>query len=221
MILRRLFELFDRLMGGQWGCPHGPLGWLAGKLMERGNAAMNELGLEALAVQPGSAVLEIGFGPGAALERIAELVGEGSLAGIDPSEQMVRWAARRLRQYVDAGRADLRQGYSSDMPFPDASFDRVLSVNTVYFWEDPQSDLREIRRVVKPGGRFVLVFRATQGEDGGLQAHGMAKRTPATEVADWMRGVGFGDLSERRRETSMGPLPVTAVALTGVVANPS
>ncbi|MCH7812229.1 MAG: hypothetical protein IH958_06325, partial [Chloroflexi bacterium] len=53
VILRKLFDLFNRLMGSQWGCPRGPLGWFAGKLMERGNAAMNELALEALEVRSG------------------------------------------------------------------------------------------------------------------------------------------------------------------------
>ncbi len=225
VILRKLFDLFNRLLGSQWGCPSGPLGWFVGKLMERGNAAMNELGLEALDVQQGDAVLEVGFGPGVALERIAEQADGGFAAGVEPSELMVRQAARRLRSYVDAGRAELRAGSSSDIPYPDATFDRVLSANTIYFWEDLASGFREIRRVVKPGGRFVLVFRATEGEGGALQVHGaslhmhgMVKPALVAEVAEWMREAGFKDLEQRQRDAPFGPHTITAVALVAAAA---
>ncbi|MDP3768495.1 MAG: class I SAM-dependent methyltransferase [Dehalococcoidia bacterium] len=215
MILRALFRLFDRLMGGQWGCPHGPLGWLAGRLMARGNAAMNELALGALEAQAGDAVLEIGFGPGAALERICRLVGDGRVAGLDSSPQMLREATGRLRQEIAAGRVQLREGYSSAMPYPDASFGRVLTVNTLYFWEQPQSDLREIRRVLKPGGRFVMVFRAVEDEPGRLTVHGMPAPTSLDDVIGWMRDAEFEPAAERTREAPFGPETVTAVALTG------
>lgn len=227
VILRKLFDLFNRLMGSQWGCPSGLLGWFAGKLMERGNAAMNELAIEALDVQPGDAVLEVGFGPGVALERIAEQADGGFAAGVEPSELMVRQAARRLRSYVDAGRAEVRAGNSSDIPYPDATFDRVLSANTIYFWEDLASGFREIRRVVKPDGRFVLVFRAMEGEGGllvhggSLHMHGMVKPARVAEVAEWMREAGFKDLEQRQRDAPFGPHTITAVALAGTAANPS
>jgi len=215
-MFRRLFALFDRLMGGQWGCPRGPLGRLVAILMERGNAAMNDLALEALDAQQGDAVLEIGFGPGSTLERIAEQVGErGSVAGIDPSALMVRQAGRRLRRRVDAGRAELLQGYSSSMVYADATFDRVLSVNTIYFWQDPQADIREVRRVVKPSGRFVLVFRGSGNEGGGLVVHGMPHPTAVAEVVAWMKSAGFTDVTERTRQAPFGPETVTAVALAG------
>jgi len=228
VILRKLFDLFNRLMGSQWGCPSGPLGWFVGKLMERGNAAMNELALEALEVQPGDTVLEIGFGPGVALEGIAERADDGFAAGIEPSELMVRQAARRLRSYVAAGRAELRVGKSSDIPYADATFDRALTVNTIYFWEDLASGFREIRRVVKPGGCFVLVFRATEGEGGALQVHGgslhmhgMLKPALVAEVAEWMREAGFGDLEQRERDAPFGPHTITAVALIATATHPS
>lgn len=190
-MLRRLFELFDRVMGAQWGCPKGIRGRLAAFLMERGNAVMNELAIEALDVGTGERVLEIGFGPGVTLERIAQVVGEGSVAGIDPSELMVRRASKRLQRHVEAGRASLRQGVSSQMPFEDASFGRALSVNTIYFWKDPHADLCETRRVLKAGGRFVLVFRGLEGESGRLEGHGMPEPRTVDDVAEWLAEAGF------------------------------
>lgn len=209
------FRLFDRLMGGQWGCPHGPLGWLAARLMERGNAAMNQLGLEALDVQPGESVLELGFGPGAALERIA--AGDAFVAGIDPSEQMVRQAGRRLRAAVTSGRAEVKLGSTAAIPYEDARFDRVLTVNTIYFWTDPPADLREIRRVMKLGGRFVLVFRGDQA-DGALMVNGMPREAAVDDVIAWLRAAGFDDVSVRTREVPFGTMRVTGVALSARAA---
>jgi ubiquinone/menaquinone biosynthesis C-methylase UbiE len=100
-------------------------------------------------------VLEIGFGHGRTLATLARLVPDGGVAGVDPSELMVRRATARLGSSME-----LRQGGSSNLPFPPSSFDRVFSVHTVYFWADPANDLREIRRVLRSGGKLVLAFRA-------------------------------------------------------------
>jgi len=73
--------------------------------MERGNARMNELAIEALEVQRADTVLEIGFGPGAALQQIADLASEGSVAGVEPSQTMIREATRRMDGAVRGGLA--------------------------------------------------------------------------------------------------------------------
>ena len=222
MIRQKLFGLFDRVMGSQWACPHGPLGRLAGMLMERGNADMNALAIDALEIEPGDAVLEIGFGPGLALEHVAEKVRDhGSVAGIDPSALMVRQASRRLRRHVEMGRADVQQGYASNMPWGEETFDRTLSVNTIYFWPGPQVDLREIRRVLKRGGRFALIFRAAEGEGGVLEVHGTPERTTVAQVVGWMEAAGFVNVFERARAAPFGPQQVTAVALVGTAKDPS
>ena len=179
---------------------------------------MNELAIEALEVQRADTVLEIGFGPGAALQQIADLASEGSVAGVEPSQTMIREATRRLKHHIAAGRVELKEGKASELPYPDASFDRVLTVNTLYFFDDPRAAFREIRRVTKLGGRFVVVFRAVADEGGPLAVHGMPQPTPVSDVTDWVRGAGFSDLHERKREAPFGPLTVTAVALAGTAA---
>jgi SAM-dependent methyltransferase len=72
---------------------------------------------------------------------------------------MVAMAERRNCVLVDGGLADLRQADSLHLPFEDATFDKVFSVHTVYFWATPVAQMREARRVLKDGGRFVLGFR--------------------------------------------------------------
>ena len=220
-MVRFLFRLFDRLMGGQWGCPQGPLGWLAARLMVFGNRAMNELAVAALGVKQGESVLEIGFGPGDLLERLAKGSGAGVVAGIDPSRAMAGGARRRLRRQIEAGLVRIDEGRSSAMPYQDGSFDRVLTVNTIYFWEQPPADVREIRRVLKPGGLLVLVFRAIPDEGGGLRVHGIPAHISVENVRGWMREAGFDQLSEQTKEAPFGPEVITAVALSGTASGTS
>jgi ubiquinone/menaquinone biosynthesis C-methylase UbiE len=54
------------------------------------------------------------------------------------------------------GKVEITLGSSASIPYPDLTFDRALALNTLYFWENPSTDLAEIRRVLKPGGRFAL-----------------------------------------------------------------
>jgi SAM-dependent methyltransferase len=196
-------------------CPRGRFGWIAGKIIEWGNAAMNALAVEALGVQPDDQVLEIGFGPGAALAEIARLAPRGFAAGIDPSEAMISQASRKLRNGIAAERVELKLGTASSIPYEDGRFDRVLTVNTIYFWDQTDSALREIRRVMQRGGRFVLVFRATPDEAGALRVRAMAGRPSLDDVLGWMAAAGFANLRTRTRETRLVLSRVTAVALLG------
>jgi ubiquinone/menaquinone biosynthesis C-methylase UbiE len=206
---------------GRWGwldCPRGRFGWIAGKIMEWGNAAMNALAVEALEVQPDDQVLEIGFGPGAALAEIARLAPRGFAAGIDPSEAMISQVSRKLRNGIAAERVELKLGTASSIPYEDGRFDRVLTVNSIYFWDQTDSALREIRRVMQRGGRFVLVFRATPDEAGALRVRGMASRPSLDDILGWMAAASFANLSTRTRETRLVLSRVTAVAMLGEAA---
>ena len=142
----------------QAGKPSGLLGRIIAGIMTHETAALNDRALELLSLQATDRVLEIGYGHGRTVERIANALPAGYVAGIDVSDTMHRLALRRNRSSVANGRVDLRLGDSAALPFADAEFDKALSVHTVYFWKDPGLCLREIRRVLRPGARFVLGF---------------------------------------------------------------
>jgi ubiquinone/menaquinone biosynthesis C-methylase UbiE len=80
--------------------------------------------------------------------------------GIDYSEASVAAATGFNRRLIAAGRVDIRHGPVASLPFPDAMFDLVTAAETCYFWPDPVENLREIRRVLKPGGRLLLINEA-------------------------------------------------------------
>jgi SAM-dependent methyltransferase len=73
---------------------------------------------------------------------------------------MVAMAKRRNRRAISSGIVDLRAGDSLKLPFDSAHFDKAYSVHTVYFWSAPNAHLKEVRRILKPGGSFVLGFRS-------------------------------------------------------------
>ena len=139
----------------QFRQPSGFLGQLAGFLFRINRERINWT-IGQLDVQPADHMLEIGFGPGHGIQRAAGLAVLGKVAGVDFSETMLRQASRRNAVAIAAGCIELRLGDASRLPYPDNTFHKVFATNVVYFWKDPQANLQEIRRVMKPGGRLAL-----------------------------------------------------------------
>jgi|SRR5579859_1557498 len=139
--------------------PHGARGVAMGWLMGNLNALQNRATVDALDPPPGGAVLEIGFGPGHALQMLALSRPLGLVAGIDHSELMVARARHRLRRNRGDAALDLRVGDAGDLPFPDEKFDLAFAVNSFHQWADQEGALAEMAGVLKPGGDLVLSIR--------------------------------------------------------------
>jgi SAM-dependent methyltransferase len=142
---------FKEYWARQFGKPTGAGGKLAALIMNRINTAMYKT-VESLAPQNG-AFLEIGFGNGVLLKRLLSKRG-GAFYGVEISADMLKAAARRNGQAVKDGRLTLAGGAADAIPY-DAEFDFVYTVNTVYFWRDPNAALLEIYSKLKPGGVFL------------------------------------------------------------------
>ena len=139
--------------------PRGALGVVMGWLLESGNALQNRATVDALDPPPGAAVLEVGFGPGHALEMLARSRPLGLVAGVDHSELMLARARRRLNGGRGDAALDLRLGDAGDLPFPDERFDVVFAVNSFHQWPDKTRALAEMAGVLKPAGDLVLSIR--------------------------------------------------------------
>lgn len=108
----------------------------------------------AAAAPDGGAVLDVGTGPGVLLVEIGRLRPDLRLAGLDLSPDMVAAAERNLQEL--GGRASAHVGDVTDLPFPDDSFDLIVSSMSLHHWDDPAAAGPELARVLRPGGRVYL-----------------------------------------------------------------
>lgn len=140
--------------------PSGLVGrFLVGKSLNKSNGGLEDMGLELMNVEPGHSVLEIGFGNGRLISKMAELMNEGSVMGIDISGVMIRQASRKNKEHIRSGKVKLLLASVENIPANDDSFDRIFTANTIYFWPDPEANILEIKRVLKPGGKFYCALR--------------------------------------------------------------
>lgn len=145
----------------QFHQPHGIGGRAAGWVMaKRGsNRERNVWAVGLLDVQAQDRVLEIGFGPGIAIQEFATRATSGLVVGVDHSEVMVQQARKRNAAAVSAGRVDLRLGSADALPAFDAPFDKILAVNSLMFWDDPVARLKELHDLLRPGGQLAIAYQ--------------------------------------------------------------
>jgi ubiquinone/menaquinone biosynthesis C-methylase UbiE len=139
-------------IGRQLKHPTGFAGRLAGNAMLIANRRPNVLAIQGLEIGPYDDILELGFGPGHAIELMTALAPFGRIWGIDQSSIMFEQAWKRNARAIRAGRVHLRHGRFDELPLPAASVDKILAVNVIYFWMDPVKVLKEVERVLRPGG---------------------------------------------------------------------
>lgn len=144
---------------GGFACPRGFSGAVIGYLMAWTHGLRNTWALSLLDLKPDDRVLELGFGPGTEIKRVARSAKRGFVAGIDPSEVMFRQARRRNWRFIRDGRVELRLASMSAIPYPDSSFNKVFGINCIQFSPDLLHDLGEIRRVLKPRGLVALAVQ--------------------------------------------------------------
>jgi len=147
----------------------GLLGRLVAFVMAIETRGENLRAMEALGVAATDHVLDVGCGPGTGLQILSQQAPNGRALGVDSSQLMVQVAIRRNWKRVRAGQVAVEIATAGHLPFPDGVFDKVLCVHVVYFWNDMDAALREIARVLKPGGRLAMLFR-TSADRGAMRA---------------------------------------------------
>jgi SAM-dependent methyltransferase len=194
---------------GQFLRPHGFRGRAAGWVMAtRGsNRERNIWAVGLLDVQPHDRVLEIGFGPGIAIQEFARRATNGLVVGVDHSEVMVRQARKRNTAAVRAGRVDLRLGSAEALPGFDAPFDKILAVNSLLFWDDPVARLKELHDRLRPGGQIAIVYQPR----GPGSTNEVAART-GQEIAEHFATVGLTGV----RVETLALQPTAVVCVLGV-----
>jgi len=190
---------FAKFIDGQYRKPTGIVGRIIGDRMAQQHVPENTWAVSLLNVQPTDHILELGFGPGIAIERVTAQATEGFVAGIDFSRTMVNVARKRNAQVVKAGRADLRYGDVVNLPFGDNCFDKVFSIHALYFWSEPLRAFKEMYRVLTPGGMLVMTLLPKEKWPGWEHAT-LCRVYSGNDVAKMMLDVGFPDA-----HVEMGP----------------
>ncbi|WP_157976434.1 class I SAM-dependent methyltransferase [Parahaliea mediterranea] len=142
----------------QLSCPQGALADATAQRMARANAGLIDSALAWLGPQDGERLLEVGPGGAEHLERLRARVANIHYTGLDISPAMVARARGSHAGLVAAGEADFRLGSSHAPPFASDTFDRVLCVNTLYFWARPLDHLQQLRRCLRFGGALCLAY---------------------------------------------------------------
>lgn len=136
--------------------PQGEKGIEIGEMMNTSNIGMTSESIRTLLIEDDEAILEIGHGNAGHLKTILDKAKNIRYTGIDISETMHN-EARKLNKEFEI-QADFVLYEGEKLPFQDKTFDKIFTVNTVYFWKEPVVFLNEIYRVLRDNGTFVLTF---------------------------------------------------------------
>lgn len=150
------------------GNPRKPQGEEGNKMLRRMNeshAPVTEWALGFLDFKKDNKVLDIGCGGGATLQRMSEKIPSGYLKGVDYSETSVKVSKEVNEEDIRAGKMEILQASVEKLPFEDETFDKIVTVESFYFWPQPENNLKEVRRVMKTGGVFLLVADIYQKND--------------------------------------------------------
>jgi len=170
-----------------------------GEEMEESHLPIVEPTLALMDLRPADRVLDVGSGSGWLVRRLAAHMPDGSVVGIDVSDEMIRRA-----QLASAGVPNVQflHGTAEEIPAPAESFTKVLSVESAYYWHDPARGLSEIFRVLEAGGSaWILINYYRDNPDCHQWRLHFQIPTHLLSAAEWQeyfRAAGFRDVSHRR-----------------------
>lgn len=149
-----------QLLAQQLRKPSGEYAEKVAESMNESNKFMTLNSIELLDIQDGEKVLEIGPGNGKYAEIVIAKANGVSYLGIDYSADMIKIANDINAQLLESGKARFIEGTAEALPVENNSIDKIFSVNTIYFMEDPGICFSEVKRVLKPGGTCCITFAA-------------------------------------------------------------
>ena len=189
--------------------PKGLLGNLAGYIMAHRPSNRERIfwTISLLSIKHDDRVLEIGFGPGVAIEQISKMITNGYIAGIDHSKVMLRQARKRNKEAIRQGTVEMKLGSAADIPHFGQPFDKIFAINSYQFWNEPDEILRNLRKLLKPGGIIALTLqpRLKKATDEG------AKKT-GEEIVKNLQKAGYSKVRLETRRMK----PVSAICAIGI-----
>ncbi|HKW98184.1 MAG TPA: class I SAM-dependent methyltransferase [Bryobacteraceae bacterium] len=131
--------------------------------MNKRHSDLTAWGLEHVKIGQNDTVLDVGCGGGRTVQRLAAMAGHGKVHGVDYATASVEASRKLNAAAIASGQVDIQQAPVSSLPFPDGAMDVVTAVETHYYWRSKPHAMREILRVLKPGGRLLIIAEAYRG----------------------------------------------------------
>ena len=182
--------------------PHGDEGFETIENMNENHREISEFAFENVTVGKNDRVLDVGCGGGVNIEKFLKLT-KGNVDGLDYSEVSVEASLAQNIKAVDDGRCRIIQADVRQMPIGDEEYDLVSAFETIYFWPEIQESFREVSRVIKPNGQFLIA----QGTDGNhpddemwlATVEGMHVYT-AEDLKEYLLNAGFSRIESYVKE---------------------
>jgi ubiquinone/menaquinone biosynthesis C-methylase UbiE len=148
-----------RSMAAQLRKPEGEEGIMTAAMLSKGNRHIIHDTFKALNAEAGDNILEIGMGNGFYVKEILEKSESIHYTGCDYSELMVQESEKLNPNSISSGKARFVHAAVTSLPFANNEFDKIFTINTLYFWDNETEALNEIKRVLQPNGKLIIGFR--------------------------------------------------------------
>lgn len=158
-MLTLLHRFFSKPLAKHLRRPDGLLGQLTARMMNSTNAIMLSRTIDTLAPEKTHTVLDIGFGGGDSLASLMDKVPNGMIHGVELSDTMIESAEKRFSSLIATNKIKIHKASIDALPFNDHTFDRICTLNTLYFWEQPELVCKELHRICKDNAYIVIAFR--------------------------------------------------------------
>jgi ubiquinone/menaquinone biosynthesis C-methylase UbiE len=169
-------------------------------IFDKGNADINKFVNELMAVKANDHILEIGFGTGKLINTMAKQINNGLIEGVDFSETMVSVARRRNKKYIAQDKVKIVKGNFDEMSFGKDSFNKVCTVNTIYFWPEPEKTTHKVARLLKPEGQFIIAFEDMAQLNQKPLNRKVFRVYSKNDVRNLLINYGFSNVSIKSRE---------------------
>ncbi|MCR5762071.1 MAG: class I SAM-dependent methyltransferase [Treponema sp.] len=183
-----------------FGHPKGLIGRLMLIMMDREHRPVAEWGLSQFTIPESSAVIDIGCGGGYNIKRILTRIPNVKVVGLDISEESVK-KAKSVNKGEIGKRCEIKCGSVEKIEMEDSSFDVATAFETVFFWPDPENNFKEVKRILKDSGSFVVINNYGNPDFDWEKKVPCMKRYAAEHIKNFMELAGFTDIKMFQKDT--------------------
>jgi ubiquinone/menaquinone biosynthesis C-methylase UbiE len=153
-----MFNAFIKYVGNNFGNPNGFGGIISTKIMNIINQRQYKAVLENIQIKQNQNILDIGFGNGYLINKLLKQNIPKNIYGIEISNDMINKVKNKNKKYIDSGILKIFLENTSETSFENNIFDKIYTINTIYFWQELDKCFSEIKRIIKPDGIFINVI---------------------------------------------------------------